>query len=180
MINLIPPQARTAVTREYWTRVVSVWGFLFGGVAVALIALLIPTYLLVHLQLVALEQEIHSTNGTEQSVQVAEAANKEANTYIAVLDDVEGAAHVSDLFAVIVATAGSDITLSALAVVDEVEAMHIRVQGVAQTRGALVAFQNNMQRLPQFDEVAVPVPDLAREVDAPFTMTVVVTEDITH
>lgn len=178
MINLIPPQARTAVTREYWTRVLTVWGFLFGGVAVALVVLLLPTYLLLHLQLVALLQQMDSTEGTEQSVRAAEAAIKEANTYITVLEETQDAVPVSDLFSIIVETAGDDISLSALAVVDEVDAMQIRVQGVAKTRGALVAFQNSMQRLPQFDEVTVPVPDLAREVDAPFTMTVQVAEDI--
>ena len=48
MINLIPPHARKAITREYWIRVVTVWMFLATFALMVIVALQIPTYVLIN------------------------------------------------------------------------------------------------------------------------------------
>lgn len=175
MTNLIPPQGHRALRREYIARVFSVYAFLLGGVLIALTALVVPTYVLVDMQLASVTFQNTAALDVDTSYKEAEAAIKHANDILAqfagdtkqvlpsrVLREMQSVAHTGitfEKFQVQFAPKGAK------------EGDLILVQGSADSRASLAAFKDALNASPLFENAVVPISDLARDADLPFAIT---------
>jgi len=181
MINLLPPQARKAVTREYWLRVVTVWALLLAVGCIACGLLLMPSYVLLQAHLAAVTTEAGALENAGGDAFEAEARIKEANLLAEELADNSATVTLSGIIMSIdQARKSASITLNAYAVERTTEGLEtVHVQGVARTREALLAFQEALEAEPLFETATVPIANLVRGTNLPFAMTITLA-DTTH
>ena len=175
MSNLLPREARRAVRTEYWMRVIAVWGILMAVILSVTALLLFPTYFLVSARLAAAETEMTHTAlaGNVSSVDVK---NKiiEANRYAAQLRSGEDRIKNADVLSELEKERLEGITLGGTQLIEIENGMSVTVSGVAATREVLSAFVTALKRNPYFADATVPVSDLARATNAPFSVTVTI------
>jgi len=173
MINLIPPQAYKSVVREYWARVVTAWLFLLSAVVLVTLFVTIPSFVLVRTQLEALELEVLKGSGTEQDFKDSENLVRAANSLAGQLGSSGALVSLNEIVLTIQEAAGSDVVLSGQSVKrGESGIEYINIRGTAKSREALAGFKTALERSALFDTALIPISDLAREVDLPFTITV--------
>lgn len=176
MINFLSPEAKSDIRREYWMRVLSVWGFLLSAVAFSSVALLAPTYLLLVRQLDALASEVaQMAEDVADTYQTDRATLESAQVLVSQLGvSVPGPTALVVLREVRAAQTGA-ITLSSFSYTHNGTVVEtVGVHGVAATREALVQFSATLERNPLFVHASVPVSDLAEDRDLPFTLTIIV------
>jgi hypothetical protein len=175
MINLIPPDARAQVAREYWIRVVSVWVILLSVAGVIVGVLCMPSLVLVQSQLDAFGsafQIAHTENDIHDEL---EAEVRVANSIARVLLSTEADPLFSSLIVSLNDVAGSDVVIRSINMVrtdQKVEEVHI--MGVADSRTALVQFRDALEGQGTFTSAALPLSNLAKDKDVPFDMTIMV------
>ncbi|MCA9363659.1 hypothetical protein KC727_00340 [Candidatus Kaiserbacteria bacterium] len=174
MINFLPPEGLSLVKREYWVRVLSVWGFLLFAVCVVSVLSLLPTYVLLKSQLAAAEVRIVGGEDTTEEYRVAAEAVKDANVVIGQLEKTRPSVRPSEIVGALVAATPANVEVNRLLLKQDAGAAvsAVQVQGVAATREALVRFKEVIQEGVLFSEVEVPISDLAREVELPFAIMV--------
>ncbi len=177
MINLIPTEAKKYVRMEYWTRVISVWLFLVTSAALIIIALLIPSLVLVNAQLQVFENgagsvdaqndkydilksEITGANNTAQQL----LSTKNQRTFHTVISRIENATNKTVRIKSITASRNQDEAIETLQVV-----------GVADSRQALVDFRDTLEAVEMFDAVELPLSNLAKDADVPFNLSIQLT-----
>ncbi len=174
MTNLIPPEAKRSVKKEYWVRVCSVWAFLCSGVLLGFSALLLPTYVLFSSQIAAFSEESRTVGGAAptESYTAALAEITRANTRAVRLSEQPEGHHASELLAAVEDVQSSAIELRGFSANSGANGQSINVRGVAEDRAALAAFANALKRSSLFTEAEVPVSSLVREENLPFDITV--------
>lgn len=173
MINLIPPKAKSAAVKEYWVRVLSVWGILFSIVAITTALFLLPTYVLIHSQLASLEKEVIQQNNVGEQFQVAEETVQMANRIAGELSEPHVQTPSHQIVTAINEAAADTVVPDTFRVARaDREVESVSVQGVAASREALAAFKKALERSPLFETAVVPISDLARETDLPFAITI--------
>jgi hypothetical protein len=176
MINLLPPSAITALRREYLARVVTVWLVLFAGVGICGVVALLPSYVFLDAQIgsfqaIATEAKEQDADFTRVAADLVMASNLAA----AVMQEND-----VPMFAPILSRiedlAGREITITTLAFnrTEAVAIAPITVTGVAQTRQALAKFRDVLLAEPDFVTVDLPISNLAKDTEVPFTITVTV------
>jgi hypothetical protein len=167
MINLIPPDGKRTVRKEYIARVASVWLFI-AALAIASGALMLfPTYILVAQQLTIDASNAVSDEAYNQALKELNLAQALATKLAAPQRGVPAAdilAHAEDALEDGVVLRG--ISIESVGGVPSVQAV-----GTAQTRELLRRFIANLESDPFFTDASVPVSDLARDVDLVFTLT---------
>lgn len=179
MINLIPPHGQTALKHEYFLRVLTVYGFLWGGVLVASSALMAPTYILTNSQLNAARSDSVYINETKAAFDAAFGEINIANKTIAQLRVGEEQAPYSMLIEEVVRVAPRGITFSTFqgAYVDG-RLDDIQVQGVSGDRKALSDFKDALEASPLFAKAVVPISDLARDANLSFVVTIMLEKEV--
>ncbi len=174
MINLLPPEAKQAVRREYWARVLGAWALLSAAACFVCALLLLPTHVLLSRQLNAVASEIVAREDAEEAAQyaVVQADVRAANELA-----VQLAKEAPPSFATVVMPTlerARPVGLTLTAVLYSADAQQVRtieVRGIAATRATLVTFVEALKRDPRVAEASVPVGDLARERQLPFTIS---------
>ncbi|MBI4086689.1 hypothetical protein HY416_01760 [Candidatus Kaiserbacteria bacterium] len=179
MINFLSPEAKQAVKREYFTRVVSVWMLLLAAVATVGAALLGPTYVLLIRQLDALSQEIitlEKESDTEQYLATREALSGAHDLALQLAVSYSGPTPSQILTEVRKSQTDAIVIygFSYERAVGRPDAVTVR--GTASTREALAQFTAALERNPLFARAEVPVSDLASDRELPFTLTIVLAE----
>lgn len=175
MANLIPPNARRVVVREYWTRVVTVWLFLVAFVSLIVVALLVPTYVLIDGQQAALSNRIDEARSQQAAFDDATSVITEANELLAHLDRTGTTASFVELVETIDALAGTDVRIHGYTFSQTVGAVApIAVEGEAVDRTALADFRKRLEASDAVAAVELPISNLAGERDIPFTMEITV------
>lgn len=174
MINLIPPHARKQVRIEYWVRSVSVW-VLLAAIALFIVGVLFaPTYVLIHSQLSAYEDSYAAAAANDASYKELEASVRIANANAQKLL-TGGAVHsYTNILEEV------DLITNETIVLEEVRMERtsvglieqITLRGVAATRIALVAYQEAIEAHAFFETADLPISNLAKDKDVPFSMTV--------
>jgi hypothetical protein len=174
MANLLPPDARTNVLYEYWTRVAVVALLTLSAVALTLAVLLLPAYVLINKQEQALTTRIDSMRAQHDAYRDAAAAIESANTLARYIDRHDSAASFRELMRTIDDIAGNDITVTAysFAQSDAGAVAPIKVSGVASTRTALASFRDTLRADERFANVELPIASLAADRDVPFSLTI--------
>ena len=176
MIQGRGPQARKKVTREYWFRIGTVWALLVTVAFLISTVFLLPSYVLLKAHLSAAELEAQTLTDVERDVVNTEVLIKEANFFAG---ELAGGAEGEDFTIIVEAldtALSSDIELRTFTLVrteDGVEEM--KLSGVAASRDALTLFESTLEADPLFEEASVPISDLVRGSNLPFTMTIMLT-----
>lgn len=175
MINLIPPDARTRITTEYWARVVTVWLFLLAVAAVLAGAFLLPSYVLVTSQVRSFAVEAEAAKASvahsDGTARVLVIAGDQAR----LLREGEQMRRFTDLMAAVSAAAGAGIDIReysfsrAAGVVTPVQ-----VGGVAATRQSLAVFRDALRAEPTFAAVDLPISNFAKDRDIEFSLSLTI------
>ncbi len=177
MINLIPPQARKYVQAEYWIRVVTVYLILlsvsFGTIAV----LLIPAYALIAFQLKVYEAQYIETEAQNASYANLEntviLANETAQQILKKAPEPSFSTITEELWA----TADASIQLGSIIMERNPKTQNIeqvQIVGQASTRESLARFRNALEAQDRFASAELPLSNLAKDKDVPFTITAVI------
>ncbi len=175
MINLIPPDSKKTIKREYLVRTVTVWMALFSIVGIVTVVLLTPTYVLLSKSLEAKTLEIQETDEDFDSdaYQALRTEFKMAHQIAQRLAITSTSTPASAILADIQAVQTDDIMMTGFtyesdgAVVKKVE-----VRGIASTRAALAAFSATLEQNPRFARADVPVSSLTNDRDLPFVLNI--------
>jgi len=175
MANLIPPDARTKVKYEYWARVVTLWLFLVGVATIMVTLIQIPAYVLIKEQTEVFTQwyeEVSDDNEQfKQSVEIIERTNEISR----VIYTEEGHTSFSNLVDEIRRIETDEISVETIAIEKKGGAFDtFSVSGEAATRSALADFRIAIEASPLFEAAALPLSNLAKDVDIPFNISVTV------
>lgn len=153
-------------------RVVSVWAFLLGAIFISGFFLLLPSYILVNIQLDTLSTKEPSSDDTEMRFQIAEQEIIEANAISKQLSKKELATNMSDIITAITGATKPGIELKRFEVTRGVNVFEpILVQGSAETREILLGFKTELERSPLFESATIPIADLITDTNLPFVVT---------
>ncbi len=173
MINLIPPQGHKVVKREYTLRLGAALAFLFAGVLLLLSVALIPTYVLVGAQIEAFEFETAQEVGDAEALKNAEKEVRTMKNVLTQMKTTVTSTPMSKVIAEIQANAPKTIIFKNFSInTTKGVVTTVQVQGVSPTREALAQLKDALIASPIFEKAEVPISDLARETDLPFTLTV--------
>jgi len=172
MINLIPPQGKVLVRREYAIRALSVGLILAAGAICASAVALVPAYLLLRSQETHAIEKVADTSDSQTSYQDAQEALNAASVLVRQLDADSLAVSPRQVIARIEAQVTPAVIIQGLSFASSQSPLRVEVRGRAQTREDLRLFIDTLKDDPFFSDASVPVSDLARSTDLMFTATV--------
>lgn len=173
MINLIPTEALHDIKREYWIRVFSVWAFLLGSAFFIVAILHIPVHSLLRAQKEGYQQAY--TIATEQTgeFKVAEEAIKNSNAVASLLTKKDEQVLFSSVLTTIDTLVPKGVQVASYTFERKgVELGQIKVSGSADSRTSLSAFKNAIESDALFKLATIPLSDLAKDKNIPFTLSI--------
>ena len=179
MINVLPEEGKKWIRGEYRLRLATLTLLAVAFVALALAALLFPSYRLsestyaqAHTEREAFSQALSPANGEK----VIEELSRAENMRQALALRVEEQAPSLHIEGIVRAQAKSEgVTLARLAY-ESAEEISVRLSGFAKTRENLIAFSEMLERIAEVKSVKLPVSNLTRSVNITFNMTVTFTQ----
>lgn len=179
MVNLLPQTAKRQLVIEYYVRVVSVWLFLLTGAMIVLGMLLVPISVLVSLQLDAYNETFVRVSADNESFGDSEDAVITANVLAGELNKISTYERVWSDVALVQALAENTISIASIEIertdVGTIET--ITVTGEATTRAALAAFRDRIEASPRFVSAALPISNLAKDKEVPFSIDITVNDE---
>jgi hypothetical protein len=170
MINLLPPQGKKRVLRNYWLRIVSVYFLLLGAAFLVCAVLLLPTYFYISYQINALSNsfEIENIEAQKQVESEIVKANEISKLLVSTPEVVNDSVIIKEvlMFSEGLASIGS-ITV----VKNGREVSEVIVSGSAINRSSLLAFRDAAKEHRFFNEVNIPLSNLAKDQNIPFSLT---------
>ncbi len=174
MINLIPPSAKKQVRKEYWVRVFSVWMMLVASSFVIVAFLHMPTYVLIKSQLAVFANEFTEASVQNEAFKEAEATVVQSNQIATLLASDEKVTLFTTLIEVLETLAGSKVTINSFIFQrDNNTISPITISGQAYSRQSLVAFSEAIKTNKLFESAEIPLSNLAKDRDIPFTISVI-------
>ena len=178
MYTFLPEQNIKIAQREYHVRVLILFLFCLSAAIWIGIASLFPSYIISLMQergAVNHLQTVRNTTQTPISASVAAqvaAANANINLIKNSVDPVVFSSIVETIVNQrIPGISINDIEIAHTPVASNPAATAIAVRGTATTRDVLVAFQHALSGNPSFSQVNLPISDLARSTNVPFSIT---------
>ncbi len=179
MINLIPPIGHKTIRREYILRVVSTILLLFSSVIICLTIALVPRYVLVDTQIKVLESELNQQGISTDVYSAVEKEVKNSNNVLSQIKSVSPHTLSSTVIEEVKAVASPSITFETFQVDSGGDRVNsVQIQGVAPTREALAQLKLKLENSPMFEKAEVPIADLVRDTNLPFTITVVLEKNM--
>ena len=173
MINLVPPQAKKKITLEYWTRVISIWFLTWSSALVLGIFVLVPTYVLIDLQVSSFSNSAASASQKIASMKDVSKSLNTANEQAKVLIDGLQFGLLSDTAKQFSKLENSELTLSQIIIGRNKDGIGpVTLSGQASNRQALATFRDQLLGLPQVENVDLPISNLAKDKDLQFNLTV--------
>jgi hypothetical protein len=173
MINLIPPSAKSSITREYWMRVISVWVFILTGVTIIIAALLVPVFALVNSQIAAYsasaKEAISEVNKYDLSSTALVRASQDAVKVIRMQND----AKFTDYITLFEALENESVVIERYEFTKQDDVLDpISISGKAATRQALADFREALLDNKNIETVFLPISNLAQDKNISFVITV--------
>lgn len=173
MINLIPPEALKEVKKEYWIRVCSVWAMLVGTAFFIVAIFHIPVHQLLEAQKDSYQEAY--ANATEQTgeFKTAEESIKNTNAVASLLVKKDEQIAFSAVLKTIDSLVQDGITIENYSFTRKGEGLGpIAVSGRADGRTSLTNYKNAIESNQLFKAATIPLSDLAKDKDIPFTITI--------
>lgn len=173
MINLIPAEAKKHLVREYWLRSVTVWFSLWAFALALGIFVLVPSYVLINLQVKAYSdsaQTADEKNANFESVgKDLERASKTAGS----LSEHFTESPITDYIKLLRSFESSSISITQISIDRAVSGVSpIKMTGIAEDRQSLAAFRSRMLEDETIETVDLPISNLAKDRQIPFDLTV--------
>lgn len=173
MINLIPPEAQSAIKREYWIRVFSLWAFLLACAFIALTLLQVPTYILLRAQLTAQQSEYAEATDQTTTFKEKEDALKNASAIATILTKKDERQFFSDILTSLERLVPAGVHIDSYSFTRKDTSLGIiTLSGVADTRGTLSELRTAIEADSLFKTATLPLSNLAKDKDIPFSITV--------
>lgn len=173
MINLIPPEAKKRVSKEYWLRVLSVWAIACSAALVASVCILVPAYMLITIQIGANESV---SQAASERVTEFESVTKEltlANQKSRAILDNNRFASISPYIAMVRAHENGGVRVTQVTVSRTKDGFSpISVSGEADSRQALAAFRDRLLSESNVSGVDLPISNLAKDKEIQFSLTI--------
>lgn len=167
--NLLTKEEKKKLRKEYVIRLGAVATFAVAAGVLAGIVALFPAYINLRTDLTLLLEEAARFEA-DSAEEVARPFTALANTgnLVARLDSVLGAEAVSDITTNIFDLRPTGIAITAISY--ERDTSRISIEGIAETREALVGYVRAVRESPHFSDVTDPISDLARSADLSFRL----------
>lgn len=178
MINLIPQSAKSSITREYWTRVFTVWLFILGGVTFIITALLIPVLVLVNTQISAYEETAKAALSEVNKYDLSSTALVRASQDAAKIIRMQDAPRFTEYITLFESLQNDAITIERFEFTKQGDALSpVSISGKAETRQALADFREALLEHDRIDTVILPISNLAQDKDINFAITVTMKQE---
>lgn len=168
--NLLTPEMKHAVRVRYYTRVASVVAALGTGSVLLGVVSLVPTYVVVEGELTTIRDELAGREAGAEDRKTLEAGVAETRQLLAVFEPHLAQQDLTAYLDLLFAQQPSAVRITGIAF--ERGAQSLLVSGLAKTRGDLVDFVARLEQHENVEKVALPIEDLARSVDLPFSISV--------
>lgn len=169
MINILPERGRSEVRRIYLLRLSSL------ALCAAAVALLIMAAFLLsgYLESLAAEKaartEASAIEDESEESRALEAPIMAAREQLEAYEPLIESEPIRN--AVLAAVDAKDAGVALSLITYDRATRTLRVSGMAATRESLLSFERTLRSTPQVEEVLLPVSDLARSTNAPFSVT---------
>ena len=176
MLNLVTPEYHVILQREYRARTAAVALFLLAGVMVIGIGFLFPSYILSRTARLTAQKEIAVVeSGLSNAETSPQAVIEQANKKLVLLSG-DTSSSMTELLALVISYKPSGLLLTSFFYTAEsTDKGSLQISGVAQSRDDLVVLRRSLERQSRFTNVALPVSNLAKNQDIPFTVSLSVT-----
>ncbi len=172
MINLIPPESKKGIKREYRLRVAAVCLILIAFAFAMQIALKVPVYILIQSQINAYTHAFSEAEARGTDVGNAVKDIEKANATAKFLTSA-GRPHLySSIVESMDSLRGNAIAIEQYSFSEKDGGVVIQVVGVALDRQTLVGFRDGLSALPVVENVDLPFSNLASERDIQFTIDI--------
>lgn len=170
--NLLPPERRVALRRDYLVRLGIVAALLAAVLVFAASALLIPTYVFLSKSEAAEQSRLASLEAAvpQKDESAVEGALAALSTNVKILDALAPVRSPSTLVRSLLAIPHAGVALSGFtyASASGKQPETFTVSGQAQTRDALRTYQLALQNAPFISSASLPVSAYAKDTDIPF------------
>lgn len=166
--NLLPRSTKRALRIQYYLRVVTVLGFLLAASIVAGTVALVPAYVVLSSTEETLNTELNDLRAALEWEGVDADTLKEMKMLVEGLS-AYSASMVSEQLQTVNLQRGNGVLLTSY--VFDVPGRSIVIEGHANTRDALVAFVDVLERDPMIKKATLPITSLAMRTDVNFEIT---------
>ena len=181
MSNNLTEEYKKGIHKEYLLRYFVVLAMFLLIVGVVAVLLLIPVFVSGRVAKVSVEEQLEQF----QSEAIDDANETELSRTTEILDIFSGEREIGSLeniLEAIIEARPSGVTLTSLTFkevvradqdTDEVRQLYtVTVSGMARTRNALIGFEESLDSKKHFSNVQLPVSNLARDRDIPYSLSV--------
>lgn len=173
MINLIPAEAKKHLLREYWMRSVTVWFFLWSFALLLGITLLVPSYVLLNLQVKAYSETAQTANEKNANFEAVAKELESASKTAATLSEQLVRPSMTEYLTLLKNLESTNVNVARISFSREGDVVgEMTVSGVADSRQALADFRNRMLDSDLIESVNLPISNLAKDKEIPFELTV--------
>jgi multidrug efflux pump subunit AcrB len=171
MFSLLTTQQKKNLKKQYRFRFLTTF-FVLGTLVVLLwIISLIPTYVVLHNERLAVEaqvQEVKNSTITQNKNEL-----EQLDKYVALLGSFVTSAETvpSNIIRSVTQKAGSEIQIASIVSNRSDDELLLTIQGEAETRDALREFIDAIESDERYGEASLPLSNFVKEVEIPFTIT---------
>jgi len=180
MANLVPEDYKKGVACEYQLRLAAGGLGLLAVVFIAAIALLIPSFILIEARHTQQKETLRSVSKTSLSTSTKQNRQtiKRVNKKLKLIDSNQSVrTKPTETLKLLASARPNGVTINNISFEvnsEDKQRVIITLRGVADTRGDLLTFEENLQNKAQVASVNLPVETLASSREAEFNMTVIV------
>ncbi len=174
MLSFLPEVTKKEIIMAYRFRVGVVASILLSVVVLFALAMLMPAYhlILVEEEIVQAREKQLSESVVAKQIEAAEKLFSRVSEQAVLLSGFEQASVASDMISRITGLRGGDVAVESIRFEPGDEHNTLILRGVAVYRDALLVFKERLVALDDFNEVVLPIKDLARDRDLEFTITI--------
>jgi len=172
MINLIPPKAKKDLLVEYWARVISAWVTMWSMSLLLGATLLIPVYVLIDSQISVIEDRASEASTNVANHKALSTELRESSVMaVSIVNDLERLVF-SELLDSFQALENNSVVVNKIELSENKTESPIVIGGTAQDRNALASFRDRILAHEMVTEVDLPISNLSKDRDIPFTLNV--------
>lgn len=176
MANLIPPEARQRIKRDYIFRLATVWSMMLGVVLVIIAVLLVPSYFLVSLQLSAYTNDNQAKIDDLNNFKEIETTVRTTNAISSLLNEPIQPIANTELLQTLWSVAENITLVSVKLQWNGMTVSDIALEGIASDRSSLLAFRDALEAEAYFTKAELPISNLAQDENIYFSITLTVAD----
>ena len=174
MSNLLPPQDKKRLLLEYDIRLLAVFLFLLLFTGLLASTFLLPSYFISQSKAASIERqsELLKRAITFRESDLSVASLVTTKQKLGGLSAIESKTPHIEVIGAIVRSTDSSVTVDALYYTKNADgSAELKLTGRALSRVALISFSDRLKKEPLFEQVDLPVSNLARDANIIFSIT---------